>query len=741
MKNFFANIGKTIAAWTKEQKIIAAIVAVAGVSVLTVSGVLIYKNVHTEPVAQVVNTEMPVVVEAAEAEAETETEIKDDNVVVSIPEYKTLGISTDSMEKDLNIYFTDANNKKISGQNFSVKMVSTKQAAGLSDIVTKITDLDAQIEACDKSEETNNTNNDTKTGTKASASNVKSSGNTGDTKSVEAAGSVSETEIEETAGGLSTDEFATLSEYEQLMLKKIDAIEEYKAAVEKLDGKVLVDDDADGMIYAKDLESGDFVLCYIPTETYDPADYTVKTTVKDKLEYKAVENIEQKTVAYDASQDTNAAGVVQEAPKTNTVDYVNSSTSTEYQETTNVSTVNASVSTDMNTQEVQYQMSSSDPTQGSTETGTTTNTMILSVPKSAELYSGNADSNHVTSTAAVTGGTITSAVSSSASVTVTLNPDYTFSLAAADNLSAEETVNVTFTAVGMDNATTITADCIVTVHPSTAPILDADGNQLYLDAAGTMPATYDKYTPGAPLYSAVTKYYGWQTIDGSRYYFDANGNKVTGKQVIEGQEYTFDNNGALLTSGYGIDVSKWQGNIDWSQVKSVASFAIIRAGFRGSSSGNIAEDPKVDANVKGAKSAGIKVGLYFYSIAMNEAQAVEEASLAVAIANRNGGVSLPIYIDMEDSKQTSLSTAERDAIVMAFCRTVQSSGYSAGVYANKNWMTNYLTPSSYSGNISIWIARYNDTLGYDGRYDIWQYSSKGSVPGISGNVDMNISYF
>ena len=243
MKNFFANIGKKIAACTKKQKIIAAIVAVAGVSVITVSGVLIYKNVHPESVAQVVNTEMPAVVEATEAEAETETEIRNDNVVVSIPEYKPLGISTDSMEKDLNIYFTDANNKKISGQKFSVKMVSTKQAAGLSDIVAKITDLDAQIKACDKSEET--------IGTKASASNVKYSDKTGDTKSVEAAGSISETETEETAGGLAADEFATLSEYEQLMLKKIDAIEEYKAAVEKLDGKVLVDDDSDGMIYAK----------------------------------------------------------------------------------------------------------------------------------------------------------------------------------------------------------------------------------------------------------------------------------------------------------------------------------------------------------------------------------------------------------------------------------------------------------------------------------------------------------
>lgn len=79
-------------------------------------------------------------------------------------------------------------------------------------------------------------------------------------------------------------------------------------------------------------------------------------------------------------------------------------------------------------------------------------------------------------------------------------------------------------------------------------------------------------------------------------------------------------------------------------------------------------------------------------------------------------------------------------IVMAFCRTVQNSGYSAGVYANKNWLTNYLSPSGYGG-ISIWVAQYNTQCTYKGRYDIWQYSSKGSIPGIGGNVDLNTSYF
>lgn len=653
MKAFFTKIIKTISAWSAGQKAIAAIVAVAGVSVLTASGILIYKSVNTEPVAQIEDTEAAVVVAVPDVEQETETEI-DDQVAVNLPEYKALGISTDSMEKDLNIYFTDDNKKKISGQQFSVKMVSTEDAKTLSDILAQIAELDEQIEACELSdEESDETESDSKS--TSSASNIKSSEasdnteNKSDTENVEG----TESTEQETAGGLSAEEFASLSEYEKLTLKKIDAIAEYKAAVEELDGKVFVDDDEDGMIYEKDLKSGDFVLCYIPTESYDPTNYTVKTTVKDKLEYVAAKNIEQKTVAYDASQDTNAPAAVVESVKANTIDYVNSSTATEYKETTDVAFPKAHVSTEMNTVEIEYQMASGNAPQestGGTETpsteapsaeapstetpstetpsteapstaapsavpsstgtpGVVTNKMILSVPKTGVIYSGDVEANHIdNAVATVTGGTITSAASSSESLAVTLNADYTFSLVAADNLSAEETVTVTFTALAMDGVTTLSADCIVTVHPSTAPILDSEGNQLYLDAEGTIPATYDKYTEGMPLYGAVTKYYGWQTLDGSRYYFDSNGNKVTGKQVIEGQEYTFDNDGALLTSGYGIDVSKWQGNIDWNQVKTSASFAIIRAGFRGSSTGALAEDPKAGTNIKGAKAAGLKVG-------------------------------------------------------------------------------------------------------------------------------------
>ena len=139
--------------------------------------------------------------------------------------------------------------------------------------------------------------------------------------------------------------------------------------------------------------------------------------------------------------------------------------------------------------------------------------------------------------------------------------------------------------------------------------------------------------------------------------------------------------------------------------------------------------------MSGATSAGIKTGVYFYSTALSVGEAVEEASLAVSMA-RAYKVSLPIFIDMEDSVQSGLSTEQRTAIAQAFCETVRSAGYTAGVYANYTWWTQKLNAGVLS-KYRVWIARYNTTLGYSGKYDIWQYSSKGTINGIKGNVDVN----
>ncbi|MBK5253693.1 MAG: hypothetical protein JJE03_04465, partial [Peptostreptococcaceae bacterium] len=147
---------------------------------------------------------------------------------------------------------------------------------------------------------------------------------------------------------------------------------------------------------------------------------------------------------------------------------------------------------------------------------------------------------------------------------------------------------------------------------------------------------------------STTVYYGWQTIDNETYYFDKTGTKVTGKQIIQDVEYFFNDDGSM-SDIIGIDVSYWQGTINWTKVKaSGIDFAIIRIGIMGYVSGSLVKDSSFARNIAGAKAAGIKVGVYFYDAAITPEEAVEEASLCVSAL---GGQSLdyPIFIDMEYS--------------------------------------------------------------------------------------------
>ena len=239
------------------------------------------------------------------------------------------------------------------------------------------------------------------------------------------------------------------------------------------------------------------------------------------------------------------------------------------------------------------------------------------------------------------------------------------------------------------------------------------------------------------------KYTGWQTIDGCVYYFDANGNKVVGEQVIQGAKYDFGPNGVLNTGTgkRGIDVSKWNGSIDWNAVKnSGIEYVIIRCGYRGSSQGALIEDPKYKTNIQGAINAGLKVGVYFFTQAISEAEAVEEASMVLELV-KNYKITYPIFLDVEASggRADSIDKATRTAVCKAFCQTIRSGGYTAGVYANKSWLTEKIDASAL-GSYKIWLAQYADKPTYSGRYDIWQYQSTGKVSGINGDVDMNWSY-
>lgn len=306
--------------------------------------------------------------------------------------------------------------------------------------------------------------------------------------------------------------------------------------------------------------------------------------------------------------------------------------------------------------------------------------------------------------------------------------------------------NVTVTAEYKDAGTT---GAETGQYKENAQLYDSKNNALYKRSGDTYSlASYQDYLNGVREFfrkEAGYLYTGWQTIDGQTYYYTSDHNYVTGDQVIGGVLYHFGSDGTLTkgTGTLGIDVSKYQPSINWASVKaSGINYVIIRCGYRGASTGALIQDPYYTSHVKGAKAAGLKVGVYFFSTALTEMEAVEEASMCAALCS-GYGINYPVFIDVEPSSRpgyNSLSAAQRTANIRAFCSTIQSAGYTAGVYANKTWLTSYINTSQLSG-YKIWLAQYNAAgPTYTGRYDLWQFTSKGSVNGISGNVDMNQSY-
>lgn len=276
---------------------------------------------------------------------------------------------------------------------------------------------------------------------------------------------------------------------------------------------------------------------------------------------------------------------------------------------------------------------------------------------------------------------------------------------------------------------------------------DKNGNQLYCKDGDTYreATTADYYTKDKFYRKKANveyRYTGWQTIDGKRFFYDKNGTAVTGEQVIQGVKYTFNGDGSLNTGTVmGIDISKHNGNIDWNAVKnSGVQYVILRCGYRGSASGVLVEDQKFKSNIQGATAAGLKVGIYFFSQAVNEVEAVEEASMTLSLI-KNYRITYPVYIDVESAngRADGISKAARTSVINAFCQTIRNSGYTPGLYANKNWLTEKINTGALGG-CRIWLAQYVAAPTYAGRYEMWQYSSRGSIAGIKGNVDLNVSY-
>ena len=187
----------------------------------------------------------------------------------------------------------------------------------------------------------------------------------------------------------------------------------------------------------------------------------------------------------------------------------------------------------------------------------------------------------------------------------------------------------------------------------------------------------------------------------------------------------------------GIDVSKYQGDIDYNKVKnSGIQFVIARIGY---GMYDNQKDPKFEANYSGSINSGLPIGVYLYSYALSVEDALKEAEMTLKWLN-NRKLNLPVYYDIEDKSQETLSKQTLTDMCKTFCTRIEKAGYWAGVYANKYWLTSHLNHEELQEKYTIWVAQYNTENTYKGKYDMWQYTSAGKVNGVSGNVDMNILY-
>ena len=189
----------------------------------------------------------------------------------------------------------------------------------------------------------------------------------------------------------------------------------------------------------------------------------------------------------------------------------------------------------------------------------------------------------------------------------------------------------------------------------------------------------------------------------------------------------------------GIDVSGYQGNIDWKKVKNDGvKFAIIKLGTIYDEDEN-SEESTFERNYNECIKNNIPVGVYVYNYC-NSIEALKRGANWVLEVLNKRALNLPVYLDMEDKTIVSEGKEALTNQCNEFAKILTNAGYEAGVYANLNWFENYLEPKNFNSNISVWVAQYYKECEYEGKYDIWQYSSSGKVDGISGNVDMNYLY-
>ena len=203
---------------------------------------------------------------------------------------------------------------------------------------------------------------------------------------------------------------------------------------------------------------------------------------------------------------------------------------------------------------------------------------------------------------------------------------------------------------------------------------------------------------------------------------------------------TYSGDGTVHT---GVDVSQHQGAIDWQRVKDAGvEFAIIRVGNRGTSEGAISLDEQFKDNMAGAAAAGIDIGVYFFSQAVTEDEAREEARFVLTWIE-NYDLKYPVYYDWEDvaweARTDGMDPVTLTACAKAFCGEIAAAGYRAGLYFNQRFGYQEFNLSELQ-EYTFWLASYSATPDFRYHFDVWQYSAEGTVDGIDGAVDLNLSF-
>lgn len=203
-------------------------------------------------------------------------------------------------------------------------------------------------------------------------------------------------------------------------------------------------------------------------------------------------------------------------------------------------------------------------------------------------------------------------------------------------------------------------------------------------------------------------------------------------------------NSESLSADLGVDVSSYQGWIDWETVKnSGVDYAILRAGYRGYTHGDTKADDYFPYNLEAATAAGLDVGVYYFSQALTEEEAIAEAEEVLAMVD-GYTLSYPIFFDWEtvensNARTGTISSTELTACARAFCETIESAGYRAGIYFNLSTAFQLYHLQELL-DYEFWLAEYRDTPTYPFQIHMWQYTDAGKVPGINANVDLNLSF-